>query len=87
MSIYIFLLFVVAIAFIISSSTKNNHIGSLSNKSSSCEMFPPRKLQMGQKTKCFSCLNQALRKCGDPSAVFDELPSRYYNGIARLGYM
>lgn len=58
------------------------------SKCYSCEnKFPCRYAWMGQKTKCFSCVNQALRTCGDPSAAFDELPSRYYNGVAKLGYM
>lgn len=49
--------------------------------------FPPRYALIGQKTKCFSCVNQTLRMCGDPSAAYDELPSRHFNGIAKLGYM
>lgn len=58
------------------------------SKCYSCEsQFPRRYAWMGQKTKCFSCVNQALRMCGDPSSTFDELPSRYFNGVAKLGYM
>jgi hypothetical protein len=57
------------------------------SKCYSCEQFPPRYACMGQKTKCFSCINQAMRMCGDLSAAYNELPSRYFNGIAKLGYM
>jgi prepilin signal peptidase PulO-like enzyme (type II secretory pathway) len=58
------------------------------SKCRSCQhQLPPRYAWMGQKTKCFSCVNQTLRMCGDPSAAYDEFPSRYFNGVAKLGYM
>jgi hypothetical protein len=61
-----------------------------------CErQFPPNYAWMGQKTKCYSCEKQAFHMSGgDPSAVFDEHPIKYYGNVplqgagnANLGYM
>jgi hypothetical protein len=50
---------------------------------------------MGQKTKCLSCeLDAFLRSGGNPMAVFNEHPIKYYSsrpmpaaGYQKIGYL
>ena len=52
-------------------------------------------IYVGQKSKCYACERQAFRSsCGNPLAVFNEHPIRYYSlppiqgmGFPKAGYM
>jgi hypothetical protein len=69
------------------------------NKCYSCEtQFPVDYAWMGQKTKCLSCERDAfLRSGGNPVAVFNEHPIKYYSldgmppmpaaGYHKIGYL
>lgn len=89
-SLLTYLLVILALFFLLNAKGKKDKFTPIDHKSKcfSCEsQFPHNYAWMGQKTKCFSCVKQALRMCGHPSVAFDELPSPYYNGVAKLGYM
>lgn len=83
----------------VGSATTKEPFGSALNHPTKCfdceKQYVPQYAWVGQSTKCFSCEQQALRTSGgNPSAVFDTHPIKYYEtapmvggGIAKMGYM
>lgn len=67
-----------------------------STKCVACEnQYPQQYAWMGMKTKCFSCVQDAYnRSQGNPQAVFNQQPIRYYEyspmpgmGYPKAGYL